>query len=430
MVEYGGLPSGSQPQGIVSGGDGYLWFTGYGSGSGYGTVALGRMTTGGALPPPVALNRAHAAPAPAGITADSYGNPWFTEFAHDPDDSVAIGAVDAMHVERGIRDYWGYEPYHAEGITVGTLGVQFSISWFTVPADDMVGSINPLGIVHYLRLAANSTPRGITTGPDGNIYVTEAGSNKIAKILPDWTGGTLAWERPLPIASSLPLRITSGPDRNLWFTENGANQIGRLSPADGSLTEYALPTANSQPLGITSGPDGNVWFTENGANQIGMLDLAGGTFSVTEFTVPTAGSQPYEITLGPDSNLWFTENQAGQLGKLIPDGMSRPDTGGHTEDSTFLVTATISHEADTPEASTQPSQAHMATSTAAGMPSGAMPRLPAVAEVVGRIFAASEREAPTHGVSVLSRETLYARDSGTLGVLDMVLDDFADLRPS
>src|SRR5690349_17248812 len=63
---------------------------------------------------------------------------------------------------------------------------------------------------------------------------------------------------------SQPILITSGPDGNLWFTEQGVNKIGRITPA-GVITEFPL-AASSGPSGITTGPDGNLWFTERSAN--------------------------------------------------------------------------------------------------------------------------------------------------------------------
>jgi virginiamycin B lyase len=64
--------------------------------------------------------------------------------------------------------------------------------------------------------------------------------------------------------------IASGPDGNLWFTEAGGNNIGRITTA-GSITEFAIPTAGSGPAGIASGPDGNLWFTETVGNNIGKV---------------------------------------------------------------------------------------------------------------------------------------------------------------
>ncbi len=75
-------------------------------------------------------------------------------------------------------------------------------------------------------------------------------------------------------AGSRPQGITSGTDGNLWFTEAGSSKIGKIAPAGTGLVEYALP-AGSDPTSIVQGPDGNFWFTENSRDKIGMITLTG-----------------------------------------------------------------------------------------------------------------------------------------------------------
>jgi streptogramin lyase len=99
-------------------------------------------------------------------------------------------------------------------------------------------------------------------------------------------------EVPIPTPSAIPLGITTGPDGNLWFTEAGGNKIGRITPA-GIITEFTIPTPNSSPFGITLGPDQNLWFTEANGNKIGRITPAG---VITEFPIPTANSAPNGIT--------------------------------------------------------------------------------------------------------------------------------------
>jgi hypothetical protein len=75
---------------------------------------------------------------------------------------------------------------------------------------------------------------------------------------------------PIPTSGSNPAGITRGPDGNLWFTEAGGNNIGRITPS-GAITEFPIPTSGSNPTDITLGPDGNLWFTEAGSNSIGRI---------------------------------------------------------------------------------------------------------------------------------------------------------------
>src|SRR5258705_152010 len=65
-------------------------------------------------------------------------------------------------------------------------------------------------------------------------------------------------------AGAQPAAIAAGPDGNLWFTEQGGNRIGRITPA-GVVTEFSAGiTAGAALAGIAAGPDGNLWFAENG----------------------------------------------------------------------------------------------------------------------------------------------------------------------
>jgi RHS repeat-associated protein len=227
------------------------------------------------------------------------------------------------------------------------------------------------GITEYTVPTASSLPYGISNGPDGNIWFTELGANKIANVT---TGGTFT-ETALS-SNYLPYYITTGPDNNLWFTERqddlGNNAVGKITtggtvteyvvassgrvvagitngprgdgnvwftesipvtpPApftskvgkittSGTVTDYATPTnpISTPPVGgITVGPDGNLWFTEPSANKIGKVTTSG-TF--TEYTVPTSTSNPYWITAGPDGNLWFTESGGNQIGRITTAGV-------------------------------------------------------------------------------------------------------------
>jgi len=53
--------------------------------------------------------------------------------------------------------------------------------------------------------------------------------------------------------------ITAGPDGNLWFVECASNKFGKITTA-GVVTEFPSPSAC--PAYIVTGSDGNLWFTE------------------------------------------------------------------------------------------------------------------------------------------------------------------------
>ena len=86
-------------------------------------------------------------------------------------------------------------------------------------------------------------------------------------------------EFSIPTANSTPFGITAGPDGNLWFAEQSAARIGRITTA-GIFDEYGTPTAYSEPIGIVAGSDGALWFTEFNVGKIGRITTNG---AVTEF---------------------------------------------------------------------------------------------------------------------------------------------------
>jgi streptogramin lyase len=126
------------------------------------------------------------------------------------------------------------------------------------------------------------------------------------------TSGVVA-QYPVPTAGSGPKGITVGPDGNLWFTESLANNVATVTTS-GVVTEYAIPTASSSPSGIAAGPDGNLWFAETNGNKVAQVTTSG---VVTEHSIPTASSNPTGIAAGPDGKVWFTE-AIGKVAKIVP----------------------------------------------------------------------------------------------------------------
>jgi hypothetical protein len=166
------------------------------------------------------------------------------------------------------------------------------------------GGTTTCTIVEFHLPTANSSPAGIAVGPDGNLWFTEYGGNKIGRIT---TTGTIS-EYELPTANSAPLGITAGSDGNLWFTEQGNDKIGRITP-QGVLEEFSLFAYNPSPAGIAAGPDGNLWFTEGNGIMIGNITPTGAL--LFQVGLATPDNNPFGIASGPDGNLWLTDSSRG-----------------------------------------------------------------------------------------------------------------------
>jgi streptogramin lyase len=291
----------SQPQCIVLGSDGNLWFT--------ETAAskIGKITPDGLISEYTIHSNSGGqildvrclAPGPD-------GNLWFTT------SGATGGRIGKMTTSGVITNYPHVFPGQLYAITAGPDGAL----WFTetTPSfDNTIGRITTNGDHTEYPLPDSGVliaASGITSGPDGNVWFTQAGANEIGSITTD--GATITG---YPTPGFLPAGITTGPDGDLWFTEGGrAIGIGQMTTA-GDVTLYVIP---SLPSNIVTGPDGALWITEG--NKIARLVPNGRNTTLTEIAVPTPGSLPVGITNGPEGNIWFTEQTGNKIGRvnLIP----------------------------------------------------------------------------------------------------------------
>ena len=230
------------------------------------------------------------------VPSEGAGEVWTPSIAEGP---VATDTVTYAYKTTKSAEYSLPEKSGGQQITTGPDGNL----WVAEQESNKIAKMTTSGSITEYSLPSGSWPHGITSGPDGNLWFTDNGSNKIGKIT---TAGVVT-EYAQP-AESYPGPIVTGSDGNLWFTEWKRNKIVKITTS-GTATEYSVP-AGSSPWGITAGPDGNLWFANESTRKIGKITTSG---TITEYSLP-AGSYPDEITSGPDGNLWFTtENKIGKI---------------------------------------------------------------------------------------------------------------------
>jgi streptogramin lyase len=267
---------------------------------------------------------------PASIVLGPDGNLWFTETGG----ALGYGAIGNISASGAIKEY-RLRTYDSipVGITPGPAGSQ--VLWFTEQNTNRIGEITTAGVITEFSLTlSGSQPRGIVLGPDGNLWFTQSlastttttcyhhkcstnTSTTTGYIGRISTSGSVT-EFAVPNAYSRPFWITSGPDGNLWFTDEGTNSVGKITTT-GTVTEFALGTAGAGPHWIAAGPDGNLWATEEQAN--GVARILPSTGAITEYAATAA---PAGIVTGPDNNLWFTEVGSSTL----PSGVGTADIYG------------------------------------------------------------------------------------------------------
>jgi virginiamycin B lyase len=113
-----------------------------------------------------------------------------------------------------------------------------------------------------------SYPSAITVGPDGNLWVTGASQDVVARVTPAGKGTLFSLD-----LNCDPQWIAPGAGA-LWVTCYNLDEIERVSTS-GAVTRIPVPSHfPGYPdvlSGIAQGPRGAMWFTEYAADRIGRV---------------------------------------------------------------------------------------------------------------------------------------------------------------
>jgi virginiamycin B lyase len=158
---------------------------------------------------------------------------------------------------------------------------------------------------------ANSSPFGITLGPDGNVWAALKGTgitNPIVRVKPDGTRDYFP-----TAAGSTPYDITAGSDGNLWATDQGLNQLDRITPA-GVYTGFG-GIGLITPRGIAAGPNGHLYIVDAGTTPKSVVEFDQATQKKVGNSIDLNGAaNPQFIAKGPDNNMWVSDfSDPGQL---------------------------------------------------------------------------------------------------------------------
>jgi len=243
-------------------------------------------------------------PGLSGLAVGSDGNLWFAE--------EVTNKIGRMALDGTVTEWTAPNP---QGIIAGPDGNL----WF-MDANG-VGRITVQGsIVEFSTTSAPGLDR-LAAGPDGNVWFTAHVSVQLPFVVQPIIVGKVGWISPTGVIvefpiEGLPVGITSGPDGNLWVTSSIG--IARVTPA-GAVTQLRFSSATTfPPQSIVTGPDGNLWFSQSGRNEIGRLSVSG-AFSEVPTTVAVGATR---LTPGPGGTVWFAGAGSGSLGRITPDGVA------------------------------------------------------------------------------------------------------------
>ena len=228
------------------------------------------------------------------------------------------------------------------------------------------------------NLATLNSPGGLAFGPDGGLYIADAGNNAIRRIAPDGTTMTVAGngqscpsnlpcgdDGPASAAQfSRPSDIAVAPDGSLYIADTLLNRIRRISP-DGIITRFAgvrggvsgnqgdgdlaTNTRFNAPAAVAIGANGAVYITETtGVFRIRRVGLDGRVITVAgtgqsgasgdRGPAPLAQIDADAIAVTPDGAVVFADqshNIVRRIGPPLP-GFTAADIAIASEDGGLL----------------------------------------------------------------------------------------------
>jgi virginiamycin B lyase len=313
ITEYAIPAAGVVSYSMTAGGDGAMWF-GEGSAGGSATptpAKIGRIGADGTISeyPLPALTHAVAA-----LVRGSDGNVWY----------------------------------------VRVNGAALTSSPPSSSALFVMGRISPTGTTTEFRTSA---PLALAAGPDGALWYTALGPQKVINELNGKIGRITmtgeVTEFPLPKDGIVPRFLVSGADGALWFTfdtvenDRGAPGsgvgIGRITTT-GAVTLFPLPSTAASASGLISDPDGNLWLAEAPTNKGLAPHLARFTLAGVYTQFPLKGDDrqgSVSITVGPDGAIWV--GGVGLLERFTTSGVETSLALPDPTDRVIALTAGPNH---------------------------------------------------------------------------------------
>jgi virginiamycin B lyase len=188
--------------------------------------------------------------------------------------------------------------------------------WYTGQGANKLGRLDPKTgkFKEYPLKTRDSGPHGLVADKEGNIWFTAISGGYIGKLDPKT--GEVAEFRPSEGVEIDP--HTPVFDRNgiLWFTNEETNYIGRLDPETGKMILTKSPTAHAVPYGIVVSENNVPFFCEFGTNKLASISPI--TMKIREYTLPAASARPRRIALAPDGTIYYTDFARGYLGHFDP----------------------------------------------------------------------------------------------------------------
>ena len=207
------------------------------------------------------------------LNANTGAAKWTKELAGGTGSAVAVDAEGNVYVgtNEGVWSFTadGAQRWSTSGINVterGSFAINGNVLYAALKKTDGVAAIDMSnGNINWKTAKGSNDSYFPTIGPDGTIYYTSKGDQKVFAINPD---GTLKWETE-KIAALIYTNVVVTKDGKLYtgtqanVGDTGSKQLLTIDAATGS---YTMEPSDQIMSAFTFGPDARVYFGTVGKN--------------------------------------------------------------------------------------------------------------------------------------------------------------------
>ena len=179
-----------------------------------------------------------------------------------------------------------------------------------------------------------NTPSGIALDGAGMLYVADTGNNVIRRIAPDGAVSTVAGDGtpgyrdgPGPEARfNGPVGVAVDTRGRVVVADTYNDRVRALEP-DGSVVTIAGPAALSTPSGVTIDAAGTIYVADTGDGVVRAIS-PGGSLSTLGSLFVDSPHHPVGIAVDHAGHVYTTDD-AGRIVELSPDSSGRIVAGSH-----------------------------------------------------------------------------------------------------
>ncbi len=166
-----------------------------------------------------------------------------------------------------------------------------------------------------------TTPRNMTIGKDGGIFVVDTGNSRMVKFNPkgefitSWGSQTLVGQTsPEPGTFNEPWGITTDSEGNILVADTWNHRIQKFDPEGKFLLQWGVPGGIDEgldrmwgPRGLVASPDGTVYVTDTGNKRVIAFSPKGKALFAFESTGDALLDEPVGITIGTNGNVYVAD---------------------------------------------------------------------------------------------------------------------------